>query len=260
MIVSGVGSVRIIDGEFVIFTQKGVTDCVLFGPYLNVGPGEYVVEFGLLDADPDNDWHQKTAAVLDVATDIGRQVLALRHVRSDELKANIMVPFQLNFQITDRRTFEFRVHTTGVRDLAIRLRRRLVHSEGTADFPPLSEPTLVQSGGGDWEKHKTVARRRPCFSRYAGLDQAIIEADGTVPMSWATRHHETGAANFGDALSPVVVGALSGLNCHMKRVDDPKSKVVDVWNRPAVAAKRLCPRLGQRDEPQVRLLRSAAGV
>jgi hypothetical protein len=215
-----------IDGEFFVFTQRGFKGCVLFGPYFNVDPGEYTVEFGLLDADPDNDWHQKAAAVLDVATDTGSQVLALRHVRTDELKANILILFQLKFQIADRRNLEFRVHTTGVRDLAIRLRRRLIHSNGTTDFPPSSEPALGKSGGGNREKHTTGAGHRPYFSRYAALDQAIIEADGTVPMSWATRNHETGAANFGDALSPVVVGALSGLNCHIKRVDDPKVRLL----------------------------------
>lgn len=212
MIDPGVGSVTVSDGERYVLTPKGVKGHAIFGPYVYVDPGEHVVEFGLCDAEPDEENTEAIAAVIDVNANYGESRLASADIRANALRKGSLTLFRLAFRVTRRAALEFRVRTTGERDLAIRLRRRLIHGGKVTDFPP-QDPSGLQGAALSEARPSTDVgwlTRRRVYSKYVGLDRAVIEADGRIPMFWVTGDAQTSFGNFGDALSPVVVAALSG--------------------------------------------------
>ena len=227
MINSSVGSVKVIAGETFVFTQKGVEGIAIFGPYVNVDPGEYTIEFGLYDADPDEDSRERVAAIIDVAYNTGANTLASREILAGELTKDALSLFRLTLHLSHRNALEFRVRTTGARDLAIRLCRRLMGlGEEVTDFPPLSQPPLDNPAGSDARPRPLAGPKPPRFSPFAALDQAIIEADGRVPMFWVTSSQKIPFGNFGDTLSAVVVAALSGLDSFGVSANSPETRLV----------------------------------
>ena len=86
-----------------------------------------------------------------------------------------------------------------------------------------STPHGLRSGLGKAQGGANVVRFRPAgrFSPFKSLDEAIVAEQGAVPLAWISSHEDARVANFGDALSPLVVAALSGLPPAKSHFDSP---------------------------------------
>ncbi|VVD31147.1 polysaccharide pyruvyl transferase family protein [Paraburkholderia dioscoreae] len=212
MLNNSLGKIKSIGAEEFSFTPKGVKGYAIVGPYHSLPAGNYKVEFGFADVDPDHGREDDIVAIVDVTYNFGRETVARREILHRDLTGCEQRAFALDFSIKSTENMEFRVLVTGARDLATRLRRRISFNGKSIDFPPTINEAPAQDA-----RH---------FSPYLSLDRAIIDGDGKVPMFWVTGHSETSFGNFGDALSPVVVEALSGLSSHHQSPNESLVRLV----------------------------------
>ncbi|MBA4696402.1 MAG: polysaccharide pyruvyl transferase family protein [Legionella sp.] len=183
-----ISRVEIINDEPFVFTQKGCKGCAISGPYYTLEKGNYIVEFELGSVDPDEVSSAQIVATLDVVCDLGKKILAVYEVPSNEINNDTLTLFRVEFNISEIKTIEFRMWTLGICDLKLKLKRRLIYGEDVIEFPS-SSPA----------------------SPFLDLNHAAIISDGYVPMYWSASGKELPFANFGDTLGPIVVAAISGL-------------------------------------------------
>ena len=99
------------DGHACIRTTAKGERHALFGPYSWLDAGSYVATFWVAKADQVADT-DLVCAILDVAADAGRQVLATDFLLVKQLKT-VLQPFEVAFDVTERCQVEFRVRGTG---------------------------------------------------------------------------------------------------------------------------------------------------
>jgi FkbM family methyltransferase len=112
-----------------ITTHLGENGFVIFGPYTEYAPGTYYVVFTVLLADRFDVEADDLVAVVDVAANEGRTILATSNVfrkRLAENESEIILPFQLS----EPANLEFRVQSTGRAKLLVDRNRRVESDPG----------------------------------------------------------------------------------------------------------------------------------
>lgn len=106
------------DGRDGIQTMVGRPGHALFGPYQQVEPGRYSVEFLLRLAD-DSSRIDDSAVVarLDVSGEFGQRVIALDHVTAGDVRRG--APLRLEFDLDQSMTLEYRVYVSGIQALFV---------------------------------------------------------------------------------------------------------------------------------------------
>jgi len=209
MINQHAGYVSLISGEYFICARKGIHETLVFGPYARIEAGAAVVEFGLLNIGSCTGESKEITAVIDVSINDGNEVIVFREIKSEDIARDKVALFYLPFYLDKPATVEFRVVVKGNQELAVRIRRRLTCGRGIVDFP--------QRAGGV-----------KAYSKFRGLDEAIFCGDGKVPLFWSMPTNEEFFSNFGDALSPIVVAAMSGLDVRPTPADSTEVRLVGV--------------------------------
>ena len=121
------------DGRSSIHTRIGEAGHAVYGPYLHLEPGRYVVEFNLRSEGTLPKDHEICATV-DVATLHGKMIHAFGEVTAHDLRhGSLAIP--LVFQIDTGATFEFRVGVTGRASLLVDDYTRLLKLERADDDP-----------------------------------------------------------------------------------------------------------------------------
>jgi FkbM family methyltransferase len=111
-------------------TKPGLSGHAVYGPYQNLDPGRYAVEFNLKTAEEQQFDRDDICAAVDVASGFGRAI----HAREDVLLSRLSegpVRIHLAFETDAPDTFEFRVGTTGLAPLLIDDHCRVLPLNGT---------------------------------------------------------------------------------------------------------------------------------
>lgn len=117
MLHSAVGRIQQEDGVVYIVTNEGEAGCVVFGPYTELQPGSYEVEFNVLPQEMGN----RTCCVVDVLRR-ARTIAAEKDFTASELVfRNGIIP--VRFEVIETDIFEFRLTSTGVTGLKVRYQR-----------------------------------------------------------------------------------------------------------------------------------------
>jgi len=106
----------------------GRTGCVAYGPYVPLGPGRYVVRFGVgrLAAGPIVP-PDAVVCEFDIIVEAGKATLTRRQVRASELPAGELGYVEVPFDLKETGFgLEFRIFSTGVVPLVFRARRELI--------------------------------------------------------------------------------------------------------------------------------------
>jgi len=208
-------TIRNIEGDDFALVWECVEGYAVYGPYERLFPGKYAVEFMvcLMQTGLSADTH---VATLDIVGQDGNNVYTSRDIFVEDLQETTFTIVHLFFEAVEDDTFEFRAKSSGRANIAFGIRRKLLSSNGTRCFPPPKksmqrEKKMSSSDfGSRAERHWLIDGISQGFSHHYSLDQAVFEADGAVPLFWWSSSRKSGSANFGDALSPVVVMAMSG--------------------------------------------------
>jgi FkbM family methyltransferase len=108
-----IGSGTEIEGRSCILVPEGVSGHAIYGPYVDLDSGQYIVEFNFRTAgDTTSVVGTEIIAVVDVASGYGHAVHAREEVPFSRL-ANSAISLRLLFEVGKERAFEFRVETTG---------------------------------------------------------------------------------------------------------------------------------------------------
>lgn len=160
MINRDIGSAFAVDGKDYILTTAGANGHAVFGPYDELDPGDYVVEFTIALADGHPFEDDAVCAIVDVSADHGRADLAADFVLLSQLRdGEARIP--LAFHLHDRRTIEYRVRVNGMTPLRIAEQRTL--------FAAADRPTAA------------VSPARPVLlSEQRGLLKHIFEEGGQI--------------------------------------------------------------------------------
>lgn len=113
-----IGSRKEIDGRTCILTKPGSRGHAIYGPYQNLDPGCYVVEFNLEAAGDRQFDRDDICGEVDVASGFGRTIHARQDVSFSQLREG-PVRIRLVFETYAPDIFEFRVGTTGLAPLLI---------------------------------------------------------------------------------------------------------------------------------------------
>ena len=113
-----IGSHTVVEGRTCILTKPGLRGHAVYGPYQNLDPGRYVVEFNLEAAEVRQLDRDDICAAVDVASGFGgkihaRQDVSLSRLREGPLRIHVI------FETEAPDMFEFRVSTTGLAPLLI---------------------------------------------------------------------------------------------------------------------------------------------
>jgi FkbM family methyltransferase len=125
-----IGSHTEIDGRTCILTKPGLSGHAVYGPYQNLDPGRYAVEFNLEAAEDRQFDRDDICATVDVTSGFGRSI----HTREDVSLSRLRegpVRIRLAFETDAADTFEFRVGTTGLAPLLIDDYCRVLPFNGT---------------------------------------------------------------------------------------------------------------------------------
>ena len=90
-----------------------------YGPYQTFEPGRYRAEFFLRLKGPVRISEKTEVALLEIASDMGKRVLAVRKIKAQDLKANAYRPIEVDFQIPFRCELGYRVKFSGKADLLV---------------------------------------------------------------------------------------------------------------------------------------------
>lgn len=128
-----------------IMTQPGLAAHAIYGPYQRLAVGNYAVEFNIAAADGQPFDKEGVCAVVDVASEFGRSILASREVLLSQLRDGPL-SICLDFNVARPETFEFRVAVTGSASLLIE------------DVPPIS--TDLAADKDPWVELAKAAQTR----------------------------------------------------------------------------------------------------
>lgn len=111
MFYSAIGQVEKVQGNERVSVKKGQAGWVLYGPYVTLSPGRYVVEFHI-DADP-SAVSDDVYCSIDVTAGFGaRQLIRKELTGADIVKSG--KGLNLQFDVPAEDVFEFRIDSTGV--------------------------------------------------------------------------------------------------------------------------------------------------
>jgi FkbM family methyltransferase len=113
-----IGSRTEVDGRTCILTKPGLRGHAVYGPYQNLDPGRYAVEFNLEAAEDVQFDRDDICAAVDVASGFGRTIHARDDVSLSRLREG-PVRIRLAFETYAPGIFEFRVGTTGLAPLLV---------------------------------------------------------------------------------------------------------------------------------------------
>jgi len=113
-----IGSHTVVEGRTCILTKPGLRGHAVYGPYQNLDPGTYAVEFNLEAAEVRQLDRDDICAAVDVASGFGRTIHARDDVSLSRLREG-PVRIHLVFETSAPDVFEFRVGTTGLAPLLI---------------------------------------------------------------------------------------------------------------------------------------------
>lgn len=130
-----VGDHRQIDGLAHSYVARGEAGFCLYGPYERRDPGLYQVDYHIQLAEDFNGKDQ-VCAILDVAANAGKRILAQRAVLASELRGT-NAPVRLHFEVTEPLELEYRVYAAGT--VALLIADQADVAPGTA----LSSQTVV---------------------------------------------------------------------------------------------------------------------
>jgi FkbM family methyltransferase len=137
MLNAAVGSEVEIHGKTCILTRLGATGDAVYGPYENLPPGYYAVEFNLGAAEDLNFDRDELCAWVDVAAEFGTIILAREDIRLSRLREG-PISIQLAFHNDVKQNLEFRVGVSGCIPLLIEEHRQLMRLEDAdADYMAL---------------------------------------------------------------------------------------------------------------------------
>jgi FkbM family methyltransferase len=130
-----------IDGKASILTRQGSSGHAVYGPYQELDPGRYAVEFNIAAAGALPSDRDEVCAAVDVATEFGRVIIAREDVALSRLRLG-PVSVRLVFRTEVPRIFEFRVAVSGRVPLLIEDCRGVLRlDEAPADNASLPEVT-----------------------------------------------------------------------------------------------------------------------
>ncbi len=191
MLNADVGSECDFNGATCVLTRKGARGHAVFGPYVELEPGDYIVEFTLFPAggaaEPD-----AVCATLDVTRDEGKDMLARRDIRYSDL-AGGAAHFTLSFAVPEASRVEYRVEVTGIVPLLVQEHRPIVRLPEGADDPaaliaaarfPSSEVPLPAFFGAPFldRGSSRIIDHRQRLRRFHEQGVAVSVADGEAVL------------------------------------------------------------------------------
>ena len=178
---SQIGSLVSIDGKDHISVARSQIGFALFGPYVELEPGNYEVDFEFRVGSSVSPASDEFVCKLDVACGFGTDILTRVDVSADQLESGETRKIALPFSISERTAqLEFRVWSLGKLDFAIAVQRpvRLV-----------SAPPSLQGASGFCDQHAVTLRnlssQGATISRRS--DSAYISLGG---VNVVARHRE----------------------------------------------------------------------
>lgn len=112
-----VGSVEEVDGQRWLRSRSGAIGHALYGPYVTLEPGHYLVEFNLRLFDDLEGADDLVCCFADVTSEFGQKTFAMEPVLASQIKDGR--PFALGFTLGERAEVEFRLHMNGRVSLAV---------------------------------------------------------------------------------------------------------------------------------------------
>lgn len=185
MFYSAIGQVDKAQGNERVSVKKGQAGWVLYGPYVTLSPGRYVVEFHI-EADA-SALSEEIYCNIDVAAGFGvRQLVQRRLTGADLLQSDKGVSLQFDVQTED--VFEFRVASTGVGAFAAHAHRPLKRIDRQGQ---MSDVTLPEMGNQFFNTHISQFKffEKNGFTFEVTAQEVIAEFSGT-------RFHVNNAEDF----------------------------------------------------------------
>jgi FkbM family methyltransferase len=119
-----VGSLVSYDGKEHIRLARSEMGCALFGPYVTLAPGNYIVEFDILLASAINLTPDDAVCILDIASGVGTELLAREEVYAKQLQVGKPTKLTLAFSLGEETAnMEFRVWSLGKSEFDVAVER-----------------------------------------------------------------------------------------------------------------------------------------
>ena len=166
------------EDEQMLMVRAGEAGHAVYGPYENIGPGRFRVDFAVACADHGVD-ASTHSATLDIAANRGVVVLARRELKGDDLGVEPRT-FSLELDNREFRALEYRVYATGAAGLLVgepRLTRL-----GELLLPAEIDPTIASSDPVVLQHQVRAVLRLLRPHRPAGFRKVRLGRDGTVAM------------------------------------------------------------------------------
>jgi len=108
-------------GKEAVFGKAGFHPPIYlcYGPYQTFESGRYRAKFFIRLKDPDRISEKTEVALLEVATDMGKRVLASRKLKVQDLRADAYRPIEVDFDVPFRCELGYRVKFSGMADLLV---------------------------------------------------------------------------------------------------------------------------------------------
>lgn len=176
-----IGERREIDGRVFIDTKHGRYGNAIYGPYIEVEPGEYEVIFSIEALNPIPGHLDRRCAVADVVTEYGHLTYARKELTVGDLAGRpSLVP--LSFSVRERATLEFRILARGEASLRI-AEDVALHRRGE-----VQAPSPVQSAFPD----PAVTPRPTVFMENLAGFREMYERGADIEIDGLTVHAKVG--------------------------------------------------------------------
>lgn len=129
---AGIGVLVNDNGKFICVTGAGQSGCVLYGPYVDLPPGSYLVTFGVSCSDAAASGNTP-CGYLDICTGTGGSILIEKEFSPDDLVTG-GGEIDLAFATDAPGRYEFRVFTHGKVGLKVHEHRRLTMDDDYLNF------------------------------------------------------------------------------------------------------------------------------
>jgi len=173
---SAIGQVEKVQGNERVSVKKGQAGWVLYGPYVTLSPGRYVVEFHI-DADPSAP-SEEVCCSIDVTAGFGaRQLIRRELTGADIVRSGKSVTLQ--FDVPEEDVFEFRIDSTGVGAFAAYAHRPLKRID--QESGRMSDVALPDIANQFFNTHVYDFKllEKNGFTFHVGAEEVIAEFSGT---------------------------------------------------------------------------------
>ncbi len=141
MLNPGIGSLSVEKGRQKITTRRGEIGHALYGPYEQLDPGQYIVEFEMSAKGAPVEADDPVLGNVDVVSNHGETFHAHEYFRYSQVKPGA-APLRLVFTVEKPGTFQYRVLSNGALPLEV------------GDFPIVAAMTPGSDGGGALAKRR----------------------------------------------------------------------------------------------------------